>query len=1050
MSLKEHIPKIYQSFGLSETEVEVYLVFFKYTQCTVSEVAGILNKDGPNEIQPIVNKLEQLKFVHKVPGIIDRYIPLEPYLELFKKEANQFRDTIAEIKDNVLMDQASRFENLENIEKGATTDIKTTVETQITNILVESDKLDVDKKVLIEHGIKRFTDTGKTVEQKIETDTFEARDKFEETRLAYTTTVKETTEGARDRFQETSKNLEGEIETALFMARDRFKETTKAVENEVQTILNGGRDRYETTSLQVETDLHSHINSDYSKFENAVNTHDEHAKQVLDGHMANLGGDKDQFNAQISEFTGAHKTNYDTFETDMHSMVDTLNQDLKGIAEQFKSVYDSTTIDQKGTWNSIVDDLLKDFGDRVANLETECKKELDAHVDFHKENVDDLQPQVQETLEKYLLRMKEVVDALKSEFSGLLNNHIDHSQAFAGKIQGDLKERVETRHSELAGQVLAFKNFAVELIDNLKDTSDRYEGLAEDLAKRGSAWKALLFGKHKVFLETYKEIQERIGSISVSMKKTFEDSTVNYIQGTGETTQQLKSDIDAIVEKETQGMKTETLGLDTKQNETLGLELDELAHELSDETNAIFQKNHEHCSQTNVNLKDQIENSLHTHHEDYELAINKHRQGILKFNDDCNDTVKTNVDQWYGPMDDRHNEGKVNVSGIVRSHDGNVTQYEQQAIANNNDHVTKFTSEFTDLKTEQRQVYDEQLTLVRTDFDQVNSSTTSTLHEQIQLVKDEVASLDAMQHEKLDAQIQFVESEFGQLNELQQKKLDEQIALFAEEVATINSTQQQKVDEHIAKFKEIIGALDTAQKADMDAQIDLVNDEFTKLEDSMHVLLENRKVTYDEKFTGMKQRMTKTIEDTILDTKDAIADFTLNFMNSIDEAVEIAEDDVAELSAISDASQKIPPLGHSITWHVFGTTALVESIIAAMDRVKSTITIITPTVEPKILEKLSQVAYTKKSARFLYTTNWDLGKYGPIVEKMKVFGNIQFRNLKSANDFYALNRDGEEIILCPQAKDEKDVIAIVSELDGYVQIFGSFIYPIFQANSRPI
>ncbi|TFH29790.1 MAG: hypothetical protein E4G98_03235, partial [Promethearchaeota archaeon] len=1022
MSLKEHIPKIYEHFGLSESELDVYLVFFKYTQCTVSEVAGILSKDGPNDIQPIVNKLERLKFVHKIPGIVDRYIPLEPYLELFEKDANKFRDTIAEIKDNVLADQASRFENLEKIETGATADINATVDTQISEVFLESDNQDGEKKILIDNAIQRYTDTGKMVEQKIETATFEARDKFEKTRLAYTTTVKETTEKARDRFHETSKKLEGEIETALFMARDRFKETTKAVENEVQTILNGGRDRYETTSLHVETDLHSHINSDYSKFENAVNSHDKHAKQVLDGHMSTLSSEKDQFNAQISEFTGTHKTNYDTFESDMHTMVDSLNQDLKGIAEQFKSVYDSTTIDQKNTWNSIVDDLLKDFGDRVTNLETECKKELDAHVDFHKENVDDLQPQVQETLEKYLLRMKEVVDALKSEFSELLTNHTNHSQAFAGNLQTDLKKRVETRHSELTEQVLAFKNEANELMDNLKDTSDRYEGLAEDLAKRGSAWKALLFGKHKVFLEIYKEIQERIGTISDAMKQSFENSTSTYIQGTEDTTQQLKSDIDSIVESQTQSMKTETIGLDTKQNETLGLELDELAHELSDETNAIFQKNHDHCQQTNINLKDQIENSLHTHHEDYELAINQHRKGILKFDDECNDTVKSNVDQWYGPMDEKQNEGKANISGIVQSHDQNVAQYAQQAISNNDSHVTKFTSEFTDLKAEQRQVYDEQLSLVRTDFSQVTSSITTTIHEQIQLVKDEVASLDAMQHKKLDAQIQFVEAEFGQLNDLQQKKLDEQIALFAQEVATINTTQQQKVDEHIAKFKDIVQSLDKQQKADLDGQIHVVTDEFTKLEETLHVLLEKRKADYKESLLNLKQNLTKTVTDNILDTKDAIADFTLNFMNSIDGAVEIAENNVVELSAISDASQQVPQLGQSLTWHVFGTTALIESIIASMERVKSTITIITPTVEPKILEKLSQVAYSKKAARFLYTTNWDLGKFGPIVEKMKVFGNIQFRNLKGANDFYALNRDGEEIILCPQAQDEKDVI----------------------------
>jgi len=65
-------------------------------------------------------------------------------------------------------------------------------------------------------------------------------------------------------------------------------------------------------------------------------------------------------------------------------------------------------------------------------------------------------------------------------------------------------------------------------------------------------------------------------------------------------------------------------------------------------------------------------------------------------------------------------------------------------------------------------------------------------------------------------------------------------------------------------------------------------------------------------------------------------------------------------------------------------------------------------------------------------------------------GNIQFRNLKGNNDFYAVSRDSEEIVLCPLSQNEKDMIAIVSLQQGYAQIFSSFIYPIFQANSRPL
>lgn len=1050
MSLKEQVPKIFEHYGLTEEDLEVYTVFLKYTQSTVSEVAGILNKSDPAEIQPIVDKLEQIKFIHKIPGIVDRYIPLEPYLQLFEKESLHFRDIIAEIKDNVLSDQASRFENLEKSENTTSEKVGNFIETQISDIFRESDQQDVEKKNLIENATNRFTDTTKSVEKRIEQYTFNARDDFEQTRLAYTEKVRETTESARDRLKESCTNLEEKIQIDVFHARDRFQETTTNVENEIQNVLFAGRDRYEQTSQDLEKDLHEHVDHNYDLFKDAVNSHDTQVIETVDGHIAKFKEDKENFNSQIDEFTSSHKNSYQQFEKDMHNMIDTLNSDLKEIAEGFKQTYDATTVDHKNTWNQIVDDILSDYGSRVQSLEMECKKQLDEHVEFHKENVAELHPKVQETLENYLLRMKNVVDSLKVEFSALLNKQIENNQNFTAKMQSDIKQTVETRHSELAGQVLAFKNSTVELMDNLKDTSDRYEGLAADLAKRGSAWKALLFGKHKKFLDNYNEIQERIGKISGSMKATFEESTANYIQKTGETTAQIKQDVDSIVTNENQKMSTEINALDSKQMKTLGLELKDLAHDLNEETTALFTKNVEHCQATTTQLKDKLETSLHTHHDDFELAFNKHRQNVLQFSDQANSAANSKVDQWYSAMDDRHNSGKQQISQEVQKHDQYVLNYKQQVTTNNNEHISLLATEMSEFKNQQRKIYDNQLDTIRSDFDGTKQTISTSIHNQIDLIKKEIQNLDQMQHQKLDEQMALVKQEFENLDKLQHEKLDAEIARFTEEVVNINKVQQEQIDQHIAKFKEIISTLDTQQKNDLDEQISLVTSEFQQLENGLHVLLEKRKADYQEKLNNLKADLINTMHENIQDTKDAIADFTLNFMNSIDEAIEITEEDVDELTAISEASRQISPLGRSATWHVFGTQALIESIISALKRTKSTITIITPLVEPKVLEALSQVAYEKKSARFLYTTSWDLGKYGPIVEKMKVFGNIQFRNLKTTNDFWALNRDGEEIVLCPKSNDEKDLIAIVSIQEGYAQIFGSFIYPIFQANSRPI
>jgi hypothetical protein len=69
---------------------------------------------------------------------------------------------------------------------------------------------------------------------------------------------------------------------------------------------------------------------------------------------------------------------------------------------------------------------------------------------------------------------------------------------------------------------------------------------------------------------------------------------------------------------------------------------------------------------------------------------------------------------------------------------------------------------------------------------------------------------------------------------------------------------------------------------------------------------------------------------------------------------------------------------------------------------------------------------------------------------MKQLGNIQFRQLQTTGEFFAVTRDAEEVILAPATDKEAELIAVVSNQEGYSKLYSQFIGPIFQANSRPI
>ncbi|GAH05277.1 unnamed protein product [marine sediment metagenome] len=102
------------------------------------------------------------------------------------------------------------------------------------------------------------------------------------------------------------------------------------------------------------------------------------------------------------------------------------------------------------------------------------------------------------------------------------------------------------------------------------------------------------------------------------------------------------------------------------------------------------------------------------------------------------------------------------------------------------------------------------------------------------------------------------------------------------------------------------------------------------------------------------------------------------------------------------------------------------------------------------MQVVSEYAFQKKAVRFMLTSHFPLDQYSGIINKMKQLGNVQFRQLQSKGEFFAVTRDAEEVILAPATEKEADMIAVVSNQSGYAKLYSQFIGPIFQANSRPI
>jgi len=848
MSLKDFTKEVFTRFGFTEDMISVYLAFLRIPRATISQVYMYLNKDADIEfdnietdlknITEITTDLESKGFLKKIPGIVDRYIPLEPFFDLFIKESKVLRDSISKIKDNILADQSNRFETLEGIQDNSTNEITNAVETQINDFFVDSDKKDSYKKETIDVANKRLTETLKTLEH----------------------------------------------------------------------------------------ELHETVEKDYSELKTDVDTLDYEVNDELD---------------KISE---THNKATKALEFNFHNILNTLNDTVKKISKTFVDTSETGTTTAKNDINQIIKDLLDDFSNRISSLETELKKDLDQHVDHHKDEAADLKPKMEKILEKYMDQMNKFVVDLKKNIDFLFKEHISTLSQTSTQLQDRLKDNVDQRHETLENQVKQFRDTTLTLMENLLTTSEKLSGLSNELKKRGAAFKALFAGKHKKYKAIYKEVQEKVAIISDKLKQEFSESTDIYIEDTLTTMRNLKNDVTTTVSLENEEFNKQTTDLNSRAQSTIDADMGPLASDLVAEVEGTIDEGVKHCSDTTLKLKDSLETSLHQHHDDYDKAVTRHNELTIKHYDDSDADVKRLNEDFTKDMDIKFNDGITDTTTEVN------TQIED--IDNHRDNYRK----------KQRQMFDERLNKIRADFDGSKKSTSI------------------------------------------------------------------KVDGEISFFNSDCDGLDT----------------------NLHGMLDDHKNKYKENATTLQGSLSNTVKDTIQNVKDAIADFTLQFMNSIDDCSENTEKNEEKLSDIDKASSAIPEIKEVNTWHTVGVEALIAAVKDTIHRTKSSIIIVTPTVIPEILQLISQVAFQKKAARFLLTSHWDLARYGDIITKMKTLGNIQFRQLKSKGDFFAVTRDAEEVILAPASKKDEEIIAVISEESGYAILYSQFIGPIFQANSRPI
>ncbi|MCK4369678.1 MAG: hypothetical protein KAW03_01305, partial [Candidatus Lokiarchaeota archaeon] len=312
MSLKDFTKEVFTRYGFTEEHINIYLVFLRVPRATTSEVYMTLTEKHEDltyeTVLEITNWLVEKGFLKRIEGIIERYIPLQPFFELFTNESENFRNEIAKIKDSILSDQSNRFEKLEAIQDKSIGEVENAVDKQVTAFFEDSDSKNNTKKNRIDSATNRFTETSKTLESNIHgiMDTLNSNLK----NISETSVSKNEAEVTKTKDDLTSliskllldfstrvENLEKELKMELDEHVERHKNTANQLKPKMEQILEKYLERMDKVIADLKV-----------KISNLLKEHSNHVKNTTDTLQTNLKATVDERHRILTDQTNDFKS----------------------------------------------------------------------------------------------------------------------------------------------------------------------------------------------------------------------------------------------------------------------------------------------------------------------------------------------------------------------------------------------------------------------------------------------------------------------------------------------------------------------------------------------------------------------------------------------------------------------------------------------------------------------------------------------------------------------------------------------------------------------
>ncbi|TXT61338.1 MAG: hypothetical protein BAJALOKI1v1_1150006 [Promethearchaeota archaeon] len=653
-------------------------------------------------------------------------------------------------------------------------------------------------------------------------------------------------------------------------------------------------------------------------------------------------------------------------------------------------IQDQTTKDkssQFNTLNEIQDKSIEEFTNSLNSQTKIFMKETDMKNQNKEKRITKASERFTTTGETFQKDLHEIMDTLNTDLKSISGSFKEQNE---NKIKSS-KDDIERLISELLGD---FSNRVDDLeLELKKELDEHYE--------RHKTTAGELHPKMNLILEKY---FERMDKIVVDLKNKISNLLYNHTNNLKNTTENLKNSLkstfdekhDTIVQEVTK-FKDNT----TQLIENL-LEYSDLYTDLSKTLSSRFAA---------------FKALFSAKHEEYKERYQQVKEQILEYSKPLKDDFIKTSDEFIQINKETTDRIKLELTGIITS--------ENDSLATETADLNQKAERTIDIQLEH--LASELATEIEKTLNQGVKDCSTTTVKLRDLIEKTVSEHNEQYSQAINLHKDDILRHYTDYNQDVQQKNDSWVLNIDNKFNNSKNSITDKIGGHITSWEE----------------------EATELNENLTALLQNHATNCEESSKTLQESLSNTSKNTTQKVKNTVNDWVSKFQNYLHDATEVAQTTEQKLMNIFKASNQIPEISEVSTWHTQGRENLISAMNDAISRAKSSIMIITPITVPEILQEISLKVADDKSIGIIIICHWDMTKFKEEMRKLRG-GNVTFRHLPKEGRFYAISRDEEEIILCPNAEKEQELISVISNQKDYAQIFSQFIYSIYKNRSRPI